>query len=75
LEEFPIEGNLKALWRSQPVQAEIKKEGRHAGCAGCVVNCYMQPSFAVNLNKYFFLALPSTLKYNLMKGTWRSLLG
>lgn len=75
LEEFSIEGNLKALWRSQPVQAEIKKEGRHAGCVGCVVNCYMQPSFAVNLNKYFFLALPSTLKYNFMKGTWRALLG
>lgn len=73
LEEFPIEDNLYDLYESKEVQAQIKMEGRHAACEGCVINCYMQPSFAVEMNKYWWKAFPSTLKYNWMKGTWKQL--
>jgi hypothetical protein len=55
------------------VQAHIKMEGRYDACEGCVINCYMQPSFAVEMNKYWWKAFPSTLKYNMMKGTWKQL--
>jgi hypothetical protein len=34
----------------------------------------VQPSFAVETSKYFWEALPSTLKYNWEKGTWKRLL-
>jgi hypothetical protein len=34
----------------------------------------MQPSFATELSKYWLAALPSTLKYNWEKGTWKNLL-
>ena len=74
-EELPIENNLYALRQSEAVQEQIKMEGRHKECAGCTVNCYFQPSFAVNVNKYFFDALPSTLKYAMEKGTWKKLVG
>jgi MoaA/NifB/PqqE/SkfB family radical SAM enzyme len=74
IDEIPIENNLYALYTSEKVQKLIAQEGRHQTCEGCVINCYMQPSFAVELNKYWFAALPSTLKYNFMKGTWRKLL-
>ncbi|MEN7547440.1 radical SAM protein [Rapidithrix thailandica] len=71
---LPIDNKLFELYRSDKVQELITMEGRYAQCEGCVINCYMQPSFAVELNKYWLKALPSTLKYNWMKGTWKQLL-
>jgi MoaA/NifB/PqqE/SkfB family radical SAM enzyme len=73
LQEFEIEGKLFELYRSQEVRRLIGREGRYEACEGCVINCYMQPSFAVNINKYWWKALPSTLKYNIMKGSWKQL--
>jgi len=73
LDEIPIENNLYALYQTKKVQDLIALEGKMPACAACVINCYMQPSFAVELNRYWFLALPSTVKYNMMKATWKSL--
>jgi MoaA/NifB/PqqE/SkfB family radical SAM enzyme len=73
-ETYDIEGNLYELYHRQEVKEMRAMEGRLPGCEGCVVNCYMQPSFAVAINKYWLGALPSTLKYNLEKGTWKRLL-
>jgi hypothetical protein len=74
LKEFTINGNLQELWNSQEVLQEKKLAGKLPICQGCTVNCYMQPSMATNLSTYFWLAMPSTLKYNLEKGTWKRLL-
>ena len=74
LKEYSIDGNLFNLYRSEEVKKQIKMEGRYKGCEGCTINCYMQPSFAVNINKYWFLAAPSSIKYNYLKGTWKSML-
>ena len=74
LEEIVINNDLEELYNSEKVQEIIKNEGRHPKCEGCTINCYMQPSFATNLNKYWFKALPSTVKYNLKKGTWKKAL-
>lgn len=71
--EFPIEGNLYSLYYSDDAEQMKAMEGKLPGCEGCVINCYMQPSFAVEINRYFFGALPSTLKYNWEKGTWKAL--
>ncbi len=73
MEHLPIEGHLFDLYHSPKVQQLIALEGRLSECEGCVINCYMQPSFAVNINKYFWKSLPSTLKYNYLKGTWKQL--
>lgn len=74
LKELPINGDLYTLYQSDDVQKLIALEGKLPACEGCAINCYMQPSFAVDVNKYFWKALPSTLKYNWMKGTWKQLL-
>lgn len=74
LEELTIDNKLYELYKSSKVQQLIQLEGRLPQCEGCVINCYMQPSFAVEMNKYWWQALPSTLKYNRMKGTWKRLL-
>ena len=73
LKDFAIDGNLYNLYRSDEVQKLVALEGRLPGCEGCAINCYMQPSFAVEINKYWWKALPSTLKYNRVKGTWKQL--
>ncbi|QIP17453.1 radical SAM protein [Spirosoma aureum] len=73
LKDFAIDGRLHDLYRSDEVQKLVALEGRLPDCEGCVINCYMQPSFAVEMNKYWWKALPSTLKYNWVKGTWKQL--
>lgn len=75
IKEIEINSNLEELYRSEEVQKLIALEGRLPACEGCTINCYMQPSFAVEVNKYWFKALNSTLKYSLRKGTWKAVLG
>ncbi|MBB3698095.1 radical SAM protein [Flammeovirga yaeyamensis] len=72
-DHFPIENNLHTLYNSKKIQAIIPKEGRLPECDSCTINCYMQPSFSVNINKYFWKSLSSTFKYNWWKGTWKNL--
>jgi len=71
--EFPIAGDLVNLYKSDKVQKLVALEGRLPECEGCAINCYMQPSFAVEMNRYFWKALPSTIKYNRLKGTWKNI--
>ena len=66
-QSFPITGNLYDLYHQSEVQAAIKLEGRLPGCEGCTINCYMQPSFATQISRYFWEALPATIKYSLEK--------
>lgn len=73
LQEYSIDNQLYNLWKSPEIQTQIKQEGRYPECEGCVINCYMQPSFSVEMNRYWWDALPSTLKYNYLKGTWKEL--
>lgn len=70
---FDIDNDLYALYHSEKVQKLMALEGRLPECEGCTINCYMQPSFAVEVNKYWLKALPSTIKYNWTKGTWKQL--
>lgn len=70
---FPINQNLYELYHNEEVKKLVALEGRLPECEGCTINCYMQPSFAVELNKYWWKALPATLKYNYIKGTWKTL--
>jgi MoaA/NifB/PqqE/SkfB family radical SAM enzyme len=74
IKNFPIENNLDSLYQSSEVQKLVALEGRLPECEGCTINCYMQPSFAIEMNKYFWKALPSTIKYNRIKGTWKGLI-
>jgi MoaA/NifB/PqqE/SkfB family radical SAM enzyme len=73
LQEIPIDHQLYELYRSAKVQNLVQQEGKLPACQGCVINCYMQPSFATHMSKYFWQALPSTIKYNRIKGTWKHL--
>ncbi|HNP17505.1 MAG TPA: radical SAM protein [Fulvivirga sp.] len=73
VKDFTIDNNLYDLYQSDEVQKLVALEGRLPECEGCTINCYMQPSFAIEMNKYFWKALPSTLKYNRIKGTWKAL--
>lgn len=73
IDEIEINDSLYDLYLSDKVKKLVALEGRLPACEGCTINCYMQPSFAVEINKYFWKALPSTVKYNRLKGTWKSL--
>ncbi len=60
---FPIQDDLYSLWHKPEVVKIRKKAGRLKVCQGCVINCYMEPSFAFQINRYFWYSLPSTFKY------------
>lgn len=72
LKEIPIDNKFYEVYRSPAVQELVRLEGRLPACQGCVINCYMQPSFATHVSKYFWQALPGTIKYNRLKGTWKN---
>lgn len=67
LEEIPIDGKLHQLWKSEAVQSKVRLEGRAPGCEGCVINCYMEPSMAVEMNTFWWKSIRSTLRYSLQK--------
>lgn len=67
IEEIPIDGRLEEIVRGPRVAEHIRMEGRHEKCAGCVINCYMEPSMAVDTRKYFLTSARSTFKYALEK--------
>ena len=71
---FPLDEDLEKVYKSAEAQASLSRAGKEAECQGCTINCYMQPSFAVEINRYFWRALPSTIKYNRIKGTWKQLI-
>ncbi len=73
IKALDINDRLYQLYTSPKVKKLIAMEGKYPQCEGCSINCYMQPSFAVEVNRYWWKALPSTLKYNLAKGTWKRL--
>lgn len=69
--KFPINGQLYELFHAPAVKHLQKLEGRFSFCEGCVINCYMEPSFAVKVSSYFWASLPSTLSYLRQKwGLW-----
>lgn len=73
IKSIPIENRLHELYHSEPVSRMRELEGKLPGCQNCTINCYMQPSFTVNLNRFWLAAAPSALKYNWIKGTWKNL--
>ena len=73
MKEIPITGQLFDIWHSKEVEKLKDMEGSLEACRGCTINCYMQPSFAVEVNRYFWRSLASTFKYNFYKGTWKKL--
>ena len=73
MDSLPLSEGLFSTFHSEKARSLRLLEGRLPGCQACTINCYMQPSFSTNLNRYWFLAAPSALKYNLKKGTWKAL--
>jgi MoaA/NifB/PqqE/SkfB family radical SAM enzyme len=72
IETIPLAGNLYAQWHSAEAQAMIVQEGRLPGCQGCVVNCYMEPSMAVETGPFFWKSALSTVKYALEKWVYEA---
>lgn len=68
LEKIPIEGRLYDLWRGDRVAHHRRMEGRLDVCRGCTINCYFEPSFAVQpASRYFWESLPSKVRYSWTK--------
>ncbi|MFC1556372.1 radical SAM protein [candidate division KSB1 bacterium] len=65
--KLPINGNLNALLRSDIHKEQRARQGRMSFCHECTVNCYFEPSFALNLNRYMLTGLPGKIKYVVTK--------
>ena len=66
-ERLPINGSLIGAYESERVTWHRERQGRHAFCKGCTINCYFEPSFAFPTNLLSIRAVPSKIKYGYMK--------
>ena len=64
---IPIEGRLEEIRRGEVVERFLEKDGRHAYCKGCSINCYMDPSFLYSVDSYLCLSMKAKLKYGIDK--------
>ena len=65
--EIPIEGRLEEIFNGTESRKGRALAGKHENCEGCTVNCYMEPSMAVEVSRYWPGSLKSTMKYALEK--------
>ncbi|MBN2089186.1 radical SAM protein [candidate division KSB1 bacterium] len=63
LEQIPIKPDLITVMNSTAYQNYRKSEGRFSFCEGCSINCYFDPSFTQQFDKYFLLSILSKAKY------------
>ncbi|MFH0920307.1 MAG: radical SAM protein [Fibrobacterota bacterium] len=64
-EGLPIRNDLDTLWKSEPVRALRKKQGRFPFCEGCAINCYLDPSFCFRADLHFLHSMLPKAKYAL----------
>ena len=59
----PLDYILNSPKRLQAIQ----DQGKHLFCKGCHINCYFDPSFTFQLNKYFLLSMSAKIRYAFYK--------
>lgn len=64
---IPLESGLWEAWRSAAVRQERGRQGRRPECQGCTLNCYFDPSFHYQPDRYLFQSLAAKTKYSLDK--------
>ena len=60
---LPIEGDLYNLYKSRRISEERDMDGRYDFCSGCVLNCYMDPSFLYKSDALFYASIWSKTQY------------
>jgi MoaA/NifB/PqqE/SkfB family radical SAM enzyme len=64
IDRVKLDNDLFRAWHSDLAVWHRKMEGRHAACDGCSINCYFEPSFAVQPGtRYFWQSIPSKASY------------
>jgi hypothetical protein len=61
--ELPIQQDLNFILRSSEYLSVRSQEGQYEFCQGCVINCYLEPSFTQKIDRYWWLNLRSKIKY------------
>jgi MoaA/NifB/PqqE/SkfB family radical SAM enzyme len=67
VDEISLDDGLLNVLSKKEVQQGRAAAGKLPECEGCTVNCYMEPSMAVELNRHWPQSLESTVKYALEK--------
>jgi MoaA/NifB/PqqE/SkfB family radical SAM enzyme len=61
--KIPLDRPLKEIIASREYQESRQRQGRHAFCQGCTINCYFDPSFLYKFDRYFIDSMVPKLKY------------
>ncbi len=64
--QIPLHNNLDEIWLHQRVKY-LAWQGRLSVCAGCIINCYFDPSFCYKVDRLFFQSLSAKIKYAFVK--------
>lgn len=66
-DRIPLTSGLRAVWRSEAVRQARRHQGRRPECQGCTLNCYFDPSFHYQPDRYLFQSLAAKGRYSLDK--------
>ncbi len=64
---IPIQNHLVEIIQSHAYQRIKRQQGTFSFCQGCTINCYFDPSFLYELDRYLWLSLVSKAKYAMDK--------
>lgn len=66
-----LENGLINEFKSKKRLEIEKQQGKYSFCNACTINCYMDPSFCYNLDRYFLSSMQSKAGYVIDKFLWR----
>ncbi len=61
--KIPVNNSLYSLYHSDKIKDYKNMEGKYDFCSGCVMNCYMDPSFLYKADSYLTKSLWSKTRY------------
>jgi len=61
--EIPIETSIQAILKAKSYSELKSRQGQFPFCQGCVINCYLDPSFTHHFDRYWWLSTFSKAKY------------
>ena len=66
-QKIPLDRPLKDILASQEYQDAKNRQGRFCFCDTCTINCYFDPSFLYEFDRYFIDSLLPKVKYSWYK--------
>jgi len=63
VDKLSLDDGIAAARETSTFKQALQNEGRYSFCAGCVINCYFDPSFIYTVDELFLRSIMAKAKY------------